>query len=207
LISNVHFLGESRAGEESSRSRSSAACITVMNALPRNDMSTDAFLANECVQRKAGMFSGKQSHRGKSQNPVAWVAFVEEMKRMKPTDKAALGAVSESPGRNESELRSGLDKKIRPKAEPVRSGRRQHGTTQTDRGGVSLRRGGRDSTVARACRATGETVFVPPRNWWSKVGRITGATGKAIEDETVAARLVVAERRGNARGAKGPCCT
>jgi len=66
---------------------------------------------------------------------------------------------------------------------------------------MSLRRGGRDSTVARACRATGETVFVPPRNWWSKVGRITGATGKAIEDETVAARLVVAERRGNARGA------
>jgi hypothetical protein len=29
---------------------------------------------------------------------------------MKPTDKAALGAVSESPGRNESEPRGGLDK-------------------------------------------------------------------------------------------------
>jgi hypothetical protein len=40
-----------------------------------------------------------------------------------------------------------------------------------------------------------------------QVGRITGATGKSIEDETVAARLVVAEKRGNARGAKGPCCT
>ena len=31
---------------------------------------------------KAGMFSGRQSHRGNSQNPVAWVAFVEEMWRM-----------------------------------------------------------------------------------------------------------------------------
>src|SRR5438874_12962752 len=34
---------------------------------------------------------GGESHRGKSRNPVAWVAFVEEMKRMKPTDKAILG--------------------------------------------------------------------------------------------------------------------
>jgi len=43
-------------------------------------------------------------------NPVAWVAFVEETKRMKPTDKAILGMVSESLGRNESEPRGGLDK-------------------------------------------------------------------------------------------------
>ena len=53
---------------------------------------------------------GGESHRGKSRNPVAWVAFVEETKRMKPIDKAALGAVSESPGRNESEPIGGLDK-------------------------------------------------------------------------------------------------
>jgi hypothetical protein len=31
---------------------------------------------------------------------VAWVASVEETKRMKPTDEAILGMVSESPGRN-----------------------------------------------------------------------------------------------------------
>ena len=47
---------------------------------------------------------------GKVRTPVAWVAFVEETKRMKPTDKAILGMVSESPGRNASEPRSGLDK-------------------------------------------------------------------------------------------------
>ena len=48
----------------------------------------------------------------KVRDPVAWVAFVEETKRMKPTDKAILGMVNESPGRNVSEPRSGLDKKI-----------------------------------------------------------------------------------------------
>ncbi len=127
---------------------------------------------------------------------------------MKPTDKAILGMVSESPGRNVSEPRSGLDKKKHnPKAEPSMVGRRQHDMAQTDRSGMSLRRGGRDSTVTRTCRATGETVLVPSRNRWSKVGRITGKTGKAIEGETVAAGPVVAEKRGNARGAKGPCCT
>ena len=113
------------------------------------------------------MFSGRQSHRGKSQGPVAWVAFVEETKRMKPTDKAALGAVSESLGRNESEPTGGLDTN-NPKAEPFVWGRRHHGSPQSDRCGMSLRRGGRDSTVARTCRATGETVFVPLGNWWSK---------------------------------------
>jgi hypothetical protein len=86
-------------------------------------------------------------------------------------------------------------------------GRRQHGMAQTDRGDASLRRGGRDSTVARTCRATGEAVLAPSRNRWSKVGRITGKTGKATEGETVAAGPVVAGKRGNARGAKGPCCT
>ena len=46
----------------------------------------------------------------KVRGPVAWVAFVEETKRMKPTDKAILGMASESPGRNASEPTGGLDK-------------------------------------------------------------------------------------------------
>jgi hypothetical protein len=58
------------------------------------------------------MFSGRQSHRDKSRNPVAWVAFAEETKRMKPADKAILGMVSESPGRKVSEPRGGLDKEL-----------------------------------------------------------------------------------------------
>src|SRR5216684_1335337 len=40
----------------------------------------------------------------------------------------------------------------------------------------------------------------------SQVGRITGTSGKSAEDETAAARFVVATKRGNARGAKEPCC-
>ena len=56
------------------------------------------------------MFSGRQTHRSKSQSPVAWVALVEETKPMKPTDKAILGMVSESPGRNASEPTGGLEK-------------------------------------------------------------------------------------------------
>ena len=55
------------------------------------------------------MFSGRQTRRGKSQSPVAWVALVEETKPMKPTDKAILGMVSKSSGRNESEPIDGLE--------------------------------------------------------------------------------------------------
>ena len=55
------------------------------------------------------MFSGRQTHRGRSQSPVAWVALVEETKPMKPTDKAILGMVSKSSGRNASEPIDGLE--------------------------------------------------------------------------------------------------
>src|ERR1035441_2125789 len=92
-------------------------------------------------------------------------------------------------------------------AEPSVSGRRQHGMTWADRDVMTLRRGGRGSTVARTCQATGETVLAPSRNRWSRVGRITGDTGKSADGETVAVRLGVAAKWGNAHGAKGPCCT
>ena len=66
------------------------------------------------------MFSGRQSRgRRKVRNSVAWVAFVEETKRMKPTDQAILGMVSESPGRNASEPSGGLDKKRLPRPSPL----------------------------------------------------------------------------------------
>ena len=40
-----------------------------------------------------------------------------------------------------------------------------------------------------------------------QLGRITGSTGKSAEGETVADRPEVVLKRGNARGAKGPCCS
>jgi hypothetical protein len=73
---------------------------------------------------------------------IAWVASVEETKRMKPTDQAILGMVSESPGRNASEPSGGLDKKMNPEAEPSPYGRRQHDRPWADRDGLPLRRGG-----------------------------------------------------------------
>src|SRR5947209_20604881 len=72
---------------------------------------------------------------------VAWVASVEETKRMKPTDQAILGMVSESPGRNASQPRGGLDK-MTPEAEPCVWGRRQNDRLWADRNSLTLRRGG-----------------------------------------------------------------
>ena len=89
------------------------------------------FFEHSATSERLACSVGGESHRGKSRNPVAWVAFVEETKRMKPTDKAVLGTVSESPGRNESEPIGGLDKNY-PKAEPSMFGRRQHDVSQTD---------------------------------------------------------------------------
>src|SRR5262245_54226152 len=113
------------------------------------------------------MFSGRQSHRGKSQDPVAWVAFVEETKRMKPTDEAIRGMVSESPGRNTGEPSGGLDKKEFRRPSPLGWGEGSMpgcGLTETacHSGGVV-----RGSTVTRTCRATGETVLVPSSHRWS----------------------------------------
>ena len=70
---------------------------------------------------------------------------------MKPTDKAILGMVSELPGRNESKPTGGLETDLDPEAELPGSGRRQHGMARADRCDMTLRRGGRDSTVTRTC--------------------------------------------------------
>ena len=98
---------------------------------------------------KASVFSGKQAHRGKSQRLVAWVVTVEETNLLKPADKAIIGMVSESPGRNASEPTGGLVNLKVPEAEPSMVWRRQHGSTNPDRRVDSLRRGGRGGTVTR----------------------------------------------------------
>jgi hypothetical protein len=65
------------------------------------------------VQRRLACSVGDIGPTGVGvRSPVAWVAFVEETKWMKPIDKAILGMVSESPGRNESEPTGGLDKNV-----------------------------------------------------------------------------------------------
>jgi hypothetical protein len=73
----------------------------------------DHEMFGECqrVQRRLACSVGGSPTGAMVRSPVAWVAFVEETKRVKPTDKAIPGMVSESPGRNLSELRGGLDRK------------------------------------------------------------------------------------------------
>ena len=43
---------------------------------------------------KVGMFSRRQTCRGKSQSPVVWIAEVMETETLKPIDEASLGEVT-----------------------------------------------------------------------------------------------------------------
>ena len=67
------------------------------------------YIVRPAAKKKLACSAGDSPAGVRVRSPVAWVVSVEETKRMKPTDKAALGAVSESPGRNESEPIGGLD--------------------------------------------------------------------------------------------------
>src|SRR4051794_17119763 len=62
-----------------------------------------------CVQRRLAYSVGVQSHLGKSQSPVAWIAGRKETEFLKPIDKAISRMVSKSPGRNVSEPIGGLE--------------------------------------------------------------------------------------------------
>jgi hypothetical protein len=119
---------------------------------------------------------------------------------------ATVRVVSESPGRNASEREMASKRQPRrPSGRSLREGnmgRRSLADTAAHSGGA-----GSDSTVTRMHPATGETLLAPPRNRRSQVGRITGAPGKAADGERVTDGPGVARKRGNARGAKGPCCS
>ena len=66
-----------------------------------------------CVQRRLAYSVGVQSHLGKSQSPVAWIAGRKETEFLKPIDKAISRMVSKSLGRNASEPIGGLENRIR----------------------------------------------------------------------------------------------
>ncbi len=70
---------------------------------------------------------------------------------MKPTDKAILGMVSKSPGRNVSEPTGGLENLKPRRPSPLIKGEGSMVWRKTDCSAWSLRRGGRDGTVTRAC--------------------------------------------------------
>jgi len=153
---------------------------------------------------KAGVFSGGQTHRGKSQTPRSLDSreernrISETYRRHHPWDDG------EPSGRNESERIGGLES-VSPGAEFATGGRRQHGASQlaeaaTHPGGViaAARWQGcakqleKPSSSRREIDGAGK-----PYNW---------APRKSAEDERVSEGLVVAAKRSNVRGAKEPCC-
>ena len=86
----------------------------------------------------------------------------------------------ESSGHNESERIGGLVTLNRRPSPPVLGEGSMEGRNLIDTI-YPLRRGGSDGTMTRTHRATGEALLAPTRNRRSKVGPITGSTGKWAE--------------------------
>ena len=80
------------------------------------------------------------------------------------------------------------------------------GEPKTDRGGSFTSAGWKRQHGDKDMPSNWRNLLVPARNRRSRVDRITGSTGKSIEGERVTDGFAVALRRGNARGAKEPCC-
>ena len=80
------------------------------------------------------MFSRRQSCRGKSQNPVVWIAEAMETEAFEAYRQDLPRGGYESPGCIKRE-RIVASKKVAPRAEPTSEGRRQHEQPNTDRYG------------------------------------------------------------------------
>src|SRR5271166_2792809 len=157
------------------------------------------------------MFSRRKACRGKSQKPRSLDSRVagnqdSEAYRQRLPWNVSLGKTTSH--RAVTTVNAKVASKVRSPEGRVlnRRAKAAWGSRNLTDAAPSLRRGGSDSTVARTCRATGEALLVPARNRRSRVDRITGSTGKSIEGERVTDGFAVAVRRGNARGAKEPCC-
>jgi hypothetical protein len=178
----------------------------LLSSPPLSGMSAPHSRAASVRPAKAGASSGRQSHRGKSRSPVAWVAGLQWGNR----DSEAYRQRHRKDG-GESPGRSASEREVASKLWPRRPSwqwlwRRQHGSSRTDRSDGTLRRGGYrrhgDKDVLSNWRD-------PPRpgEKSTEQGRpYNRYTGKAAEGERESDGSIVASKRGNARGAKGPCC-
>jgi hypothetical protein len=78
--------------------RSPGSLIEIVSAFE-----AEAISDRERVQRRLACSVGAGSTGAEVRSSAAWVAPVEEMKRVKPADRAIFGRVRESPGRSASE--------------------------------------------------------------------------------------------------------
>jgi hypothetical protein len=126
---------------------------------------------------------------------------------LKPLDNPTRGVGASCSGRKESERE--VAPKVSSPGGRVRNCEGEGSTARRKPIEAAGRSGGvvSDGTRTRTHRATGETLLVPARKGGSWVSRITGSTGKSADDERVAEGFVVATKRSNVRGAKGPCCS
>jgi hypothetical protein len=160
------------------------------------------------VQRKADVFSGSQSRRGKSQPPRSLDGRAKGDRRSEAHRQTHQEDGSESPGRNGSERTGSLDK-WKP------SGGRAHiGRAKAAGPPASWPRRWVPSGGVRATarwQGHGEQLEKPSssRRESGGAGRSynQGTPGKSTGDERVAEGPVVAMKRGNTRRAKGPCCS
>ena len=85
---------------------------------------------------KASVFSRRQTCRGKSQAPRSLDSRVARNQDSEAYRQGLPWGDYESPGRNNSERKCGLEKPD-PRAEPASVGRRQDGVPKSDRCGIS----------------------------------------------------------------------
>ena len=155
---------------------------------------------------KAGVFSRRQTYQGKSQSPVARSAGGRETNSLKPLDSTICGmvasfqAVAQANASVAPKVSSPRGRACNRKGEGS-MGRRTLADAADHSGGVGATawRPGHTKQLEKPSSSHRETGR-------SKVGRITGDPGKSTEDERVAEGSVVAMKRGNACGAKGPYC-
>ena len=139
---------------------------------------------------KASMFRRGQTCRGSSQSPVVRIAEEMETKPSKPIDKTSPGEVTSY--RAVTKVNALWPRKWSiPEARAATVGRRRHEQSKSDRYGWVTSAGWKRQHGDKDMPSNWRSLLVPVRNHRSKVGRITGPTGKSAEDERVAAGSVV----------------
>ena len=89
---------------------------------------------------KTGVFSRRQACRGKSQVPCSLDSRVAGNQNPEAYRQGLPWGDHESPGRNDSERKCGLERPD-PRAEPASVGRRQNGVPKSDRCGIATSAG------------------------------------------------------------------